>query len=558
MQNFASILLDHYRQHPQQTAITLLAANQEDDAITYEQLLQRSSAYAQQLASQGVKPGDVVIIILQHSDDLVYAYWGTILLGAIPSIMPFLTEKLLSDRYRTDLKALIAHTQPVGIITYQAFEEEVRNAVPDGQSVEMLVCEDVDMSKDMPIDQVSGLQRDADEVVLLQHSSGTTGLQKGVALSHRAVLRQLDVYGEALHLTDDDVIVSWLPLYHDMGLIACFIMPVLKGVHTVLMSPFEWVRAPYRLILAIDKFKGTLVWLPNFAYAFCAQKIRDRHIEGCRLDSLRAVINCSEPTRLESHRKFAERFAEYGLHPQALLTSYAMAENVFAVTQATLGEDVPYQVVDSKLFAEQHKALAPTSEETAMTFLSAGPLLPNVQVKILSPEKEELPERHVGEIAIHSDCMLTGYYNRPELTEQAFHEGYFLTGDFGYMSEGYLYVSGRKKDLIIVGGKNIYPQDIEELVNEIEGVHPGRVCAFGIFNERAGTEDVVVVAEVDTTDPDEQTAISDNIRKHVTKESAVALRHVHVVNGQWLSKTSSGKISRSANREKYVKEVLGE
>jgi fatty-acyl-CoA synthase len=558
MQNFASILLDHYRQHPQQTAITLLAANQEDDAISYEQLLQRSSAYAQQLASQGVQPGDVVIIILQHSDDLVYAYWGTILLGAIPSIMPFLTEKLLSDRYRTDLKALIAHTQPLGIITYQAFEEEVRNAVPDGQSVEMLLCEDVDMSKDMPIDQVSGLQRDADEVVLLQHSSGTTGLQKGVALSHRAVLRQLDVYGEALHLTDEDVIVSWLPLYHDMGLIACFIMPVLKGVHTVLMSPFEWVRAPYRLILAIDKFKGTLVWLPNFAYAFCAQKIRDRHIEGCRLDSLRAVINCSEPTRLESHCKFAERFAEYGLHPQALLTSYAMAENVFAVTQATLSEDVPYEVVDSKLFAEQHKALAPTTEETAMTFLSAGPLLPNVQVKILTPEKEELPERHVGEIAIHSDCMLTGYYNRPELTEQAFHEGYFLTGDFGYMSEGYLYVSGRKKDLIIVGGKNIYPQDIEELVNEIEGVHPGRVCAFGIFNERAGTEDVVVVAEVDTTDPDEQTAISDNIRKHVTKESAVALRHVHVVNGQWLSKTSSGKISRSANREKYVKEVLGE
>jgi acyl-CoA synthetase (AMP-forming)/AMP-acid ligase II len=558
MQNFAGILLDHYRQHPQRTAITLLAANQEDDVISYGQLLQRSSAYSKQLAGQGVKPGDVVIIILQHSDDLVYAYWGTILLGAIPSIMPFLTEKLLSDRYRTDLKALIAHTQPVGIITYREFEEEVGNAVPEGQAVEMLICEDVDLANGMPMDQVSGLQRDADEVVLLQHSSGTTGLQKGVALSHRAVLRQLDVYGEALKLNGEDVIVSWLPLYHDMGLIACFIMPVLKGVHTVLMSPFEWVRAPYRLITAIDKFKGTLVWLPNFAYAFCAQKIRDRHIEGCRMDSLRGVINCSEPTRLESHRKFAERFAEYGLYPQALLTSYAMAENVFAVTQATLGEEVPFDIIDSQVFTGQHKAVAPVSDETAMTFLSAGPLLPNVQVKILSPEKEELPQRSVGEIAIHSDCMLTGYYNRPDITEQAFHEGYFLTGDYGYVADGYLYVSGRKKDLIIVGGKNIYPQDIEELVNEIEGVHPGRVCAFGIFNDEAGTEDVVVVAEVDTSDSDEQTAIADNIRKYVTKESAVALRHVHLVNGQWLAKTSSGKISRSANREKYVKEVLGE
>ncbi|MBI9049107.1 MAG: AMP-binding protein [Anaerolineaceae bacterium] len=558
MQNFSSILLDHFHKHPQKTIITLLSGTDPDDPITYQQLLQRSSAYTKQLMDQGVKSGDVVIIILQHGDDLIYAYWGAILLGAIPSIMPFLTEKLLSDRYRSDLSALIDHTKPVGIITYSDFEDEVRTAIPADQQIKMVLSEMVDLSQTLDLQTLSGLSCSADEVVLLQHSSGTTGLQKGVALSHHAVQRQLDVYGDSLHLTEDDVIISWLPLYHDMGLIACFIMPILKGVHTVLMSPFEWVRAPYRLMQAISNFKGTLVWLPNFAYAFCSQKIRDRQLEGCRLDSLRAVINCSEPTRLQSHQKFAARFEPYGLNPAALLTCYAMAENVFAVTQATLGEDVPLDIIDKFIFTEQHQAAPPTTQENAMTFLSAGPLLPNVQVKILSPENQELPDRQVGEIALKSDCMLSGYYHRPDITQKAFHKGFFLTGDYGYMVEGNLYVSGRKKDLIIVGGKNIYPQDIETLVMEIDGVHPGRVCAFGIFNENAGTEDVVVVAEVDTKDPDEQIAISDTVRKHVTKESAVALRHVHVVKGPWLAKTSSGKISRSANREKYVKEVLGE
>ena len=189
----------------------------------------------------------------------------------------------------------------------------------------------------LSFDTLAGFSRNPEDIVLLQHSSGTTGLQKGVALSHQAVFNQLDAYGESLSLNENDVIVSWLPLYHDMGLIAGFIMPVLSGVPLVLLSPFDWVRAPYKLLQSISKYSGTLVWLPNFAYNFSAQKIRDRHIEGVDLSSLRAIINCSEPVRWESHQAFYERFKAYGLKSEMLQTSYAMAENVFSVTQSSLG-----------------------------------------------------------------------------------------------------------------------------------------------------------------------------------------------------------------------------
>jgi acyl-CoA synthetase (AMP-forming)/AMP-acid ligase II len=169
----------------------------------------------------------------------------------------------------------------------------------------------------------------------------------------------------------------------------------------------------------------------------------------------------------------------------------------------------------------------------------------------------DLPDRTVGEIAVQSDCMLTEYFNRPDATEAAIKNGWYLTGDYGYIADGELYVSGRKKDLIIVGGKNVYPQDLESLASEVEGVHKGRVVAFGMYDDEEGTEEVVIIAEADSTVPSEQEAIADAIRKHVTKSSAIALRHVKVVDDKWIIKTSSGKTARSANKEKFLKELAG-
>jgi acyl-CoA synthetase (AMP-forming)/AMP-acid ligase II len=340
-----------------------------------------------------------------------------------------------------------------------------------------------------------------------------------------------------------------------MGLIAYWLMPVLLGYPLVIMSPFEWIRAPYRLLQAVSRYKGTLSWLPNFAYNFCAQKIRDRDLEGVDLSSWRAISNCSEPMRWDSQNAFRERFRSKGLQSDSMTTCYAMAENVFAVTQGGIDGPVVFEDIDRDSLQIEKVARAVVAEKPAVRMLSAGKSIPNTSVAILDNKGQPLPDRHVGEVALKSNCMLSGYYHRPDATGKAFINGWYLTGDYGYLVEGELYITGRKKDLIIVGGKNIYPQDLELLAYEVPGVHAGRASAFGVFNETSGTEDVVLVAEVDPSELAEQQKVADGIRAAVTRGSAVALRYVHLVGRHWLVKTSSGKTARSANRDKFLKEM---
>jgi len=553
MQTFHHILKSHYENRPDEVAIYLQHAGEEDKPITVREMITRAVSAQHMLESHRIKPGEVVLLIFQHGQNLIQTYFGTILHGAIPSIMPYLTEKLQPERYRVDLAALVEVTQPAAIFTYAEFEPEVRAALKEGDSVRSVMIAEGLGEGGEPVFDLS--RRQPEDIVLLQHSSGTTGLQKGVALSHQAVLNQITSYADILHITKDDVIVSWLPLYHDMGLIAGFLMPILYGLPLVLMSPFDWVRAPYRLMHAVSKYQGTLVWLPNFAYNFCATKIRPRHMESVDLSSWRAVINCSEPMRHESHQLFLEAFQPYGFRKNAIATSYAMAENTFAVTQGGINKPVTIDPIDRDSLQIDRIARPALEDKPAIIMVSAGKPIPNTKVKIINADGNSLPDRHIGEIAVQSNCMLTEYYHRPKVTEQTFLDGWYLTGDYGYILNGEVYITGRKKDLIIVGGKNIYPQDLERIAMTVRGVHPGRVVAFGIFSQRVGTEQVVIVAEVNTEDPDERQQIADEIRQTVTQSSAVALRHVHLVEEGWIIKTSSGKTARLANREKFIQET---
>jgi acyl-CoA synthetase (AMP-forming)/AMP-acid ligase II len=604
MSTITQALLDNEKSLPDRTAFILLAPGQPEERITYHTLIQGAAGYAHALDQKGIHPGEVVVLVLQHGSDLVYSFFGAILHGAIPSIMPFLTEKLSPERYQEDMKALIQITRPAAIVTYPEFLPVVNGALRAGDSVRCVLATDRSFrpGDQKPIEQAGlaslrGLERSAGDIVLLQHSSGTTGLQKGVALSHQAVLNQLDAYADAIRLSMDDVIVSWLPLYHDMGLIAGFIMPALNRVPLVLMSPFDWVRSPVKLMQAVSQYHGTLTWLPNFAYHFCSQKIRTSDLEGVDLSSWRAVINCSEPMRWESHQLFQERFRPYGLRPEALATCYAMAENVFAVSQGGIDGPVKVDEIDARAFITQRLAVpltpspfgpyehsklrdpdhpsggragsgapkgvrdtrrgmpaGPGGPGETIKMLSAGRPIANTQARVLDEKHCQLPDRLVGEIALSSNCMLTGYYRRDDLTRKAFHDGWYLTGDLGYMLDGEVFVVGRKKDLIIIGGKNIYPQDLEVLANQVPGVHPGRVVAFGVFNPEIGTEEAVVVAEADLESEDERQRLADEVRTRVTRGSDVALRYVHLVGPKWIIKTSSGKIARLANRDKYLKE----
>jgi len=556
MSTFSELLINSYREVPDRVSITVLLSGQEDRPITYRQLVEGAAVWANTFDRQGIRPGEVVVLILQHGFDLIFAYWGAILHGAIPSIMPFLTEKLQPDRYRADLTALVGITRPECIVTYPEFEEEVRTALPQQSSVRKLIVSNaLSAPETLDLQAFKGLQRTEQDIVLLQHSSGTTGLQKGVALAHGAVLNQLNSYSQALQINEQDVIVSWLPLYHDMGLIAGFLMPILKRIPLVLLSPFEWVRAPARLMHAVSKYKGTLSWLPNFAYNFCALKTRDRDLEGIDLSTWRAISNCSEPMRYESHRAFYDRFAPYGLKESTLCTCYAMAENVFAVTQGGIENPVLIDEIDREAMQARKLAEPASTQKPSVKMVSAGKPIRNVEVKVVDEKGHDLPDRHIGELVLRSDSMLTGYYHRQDATEKAIRNGWYFTGDYGYKVGKDVFVAGRKKEMIIVGGKNVYPMDLEEPAMEVHGVHPGRVVAFGVFNEAAGTEDVVIVAEVDTDIQEERDVIGDTIRQTVTRGSAVALRHVYLVDAKWLIKTSSGKNARTANKEKYLQET---
>lgn len=571
MTTLSNLLQNAYQTVPDKTSIILQFAGQEDKTISYRDLILGANRYAVTYAKHGIKKGEVIILILQHGEDLIYSFWGAILHGAIPSIMPFLTEKLAPEKYRADLASLISITKPTTIVTYPEFEKEIRDALTEGDSVKNIIltstlAEDGELSdvknNIIPTAEDGGLSEE--DIVVLQHSSGTTGLQKGVALSHRAILNQLNSYSKILQIDNQkDVIVSWLPLYHDMGFIACFIMPVILQIPLVLMSPFDWVRAPYKLLQSVSQYQGTLSWLPNFAFNFCAQKIRERNLENVNLSSWRAIINCSEPVHVESHNLFFEKFSSYGLNYSALQTCYAMAENVFAVTQSPLDKTPVIDEIDREAFMTQRFASAPIVGQATMKMTSSGHPLPNVKIRVVDESFNDVTERVVGEIAVQSDCMLTEYFNRPDATESAIKKlpsaedgersEWYLTGDYGYIANGELYVSGRKKDLIIVGGKNVYPQDLESLAGEVSGVRKGRCVAFGMYDQESGTEEVVVIAESESPESDKK-LIADAIRKHVTKSSAIALRHVKVVDESWILKTSSGKTARSANKEKFLKE----
>ena len=555
--NFPERLWQLCQEMPHENAVHFLEAGSDDLAITYQEFYQKSADFAEALNQAGIQPGEVVVLIIDYRVDLLFAFWGAVIHGAIPAILPFLTEKLNPERYLSDLASLISVTRPSAIITYRDFQPIVTKAAEGGSSVRsILYLEQIKREDKDPVNSHQGFNRSKNDIVLLQHSSGTTGLQKGVALSHQSVFNQIEALSESIQLErSSDVIISWLPLYHDMGLIAGFILPILSGIPLVLMSPFDWVRAPYRLFQAVSHYKGTLSWLPNFAYNFCARKIRDRHLSEVDLRSWRAVINCSEPVRRESHLAFYEKFAPYGLRQDALQTSYAMAENTFGVTQSGLGKEPATQHVDQYAFLEQGMIKAAEDNKPSLIMMSSGKTLSNTRVRIQDPDGKILPDDRIGEIALQSNCMLSEYFNRPDATADSLQDGWFLTGDYGYRSGEEIYVTGRKKDLIIVGGKNIYPGDIEELLYELPGIHPGRAVVFGLFNEKLGTEDVILIAETDLEKPQDHQELADLIRVHVTQNSPVSLRHVKITSPGWIIKTSSGKTSRSANKAKYLAEL---
>ncbi|MBP9503652.1 MAG: AMP-binding protein, partial [Candidatus Promineofilum sp.] len=322
-------------------AVIYVETDKEPVIVSRRAFRDAATTAARALTRLGLRPGDLVVIAHTQNLESVHAFWGALLMGAVPSMFPTLTEKLDPEVYMRGMAELARLSDVAAVLTTDEFAPTLRPNMP------CPVYGSSDLESLPAPDQPSPFSPRPSEIAFLQHSSGTTGLQKGVALSHTAVLNQLAAYSRAISLCENDVVVSWLPLYHDMGLIAGFLLPLTLGVPLVLMSPFDWVSRPALLLRAIHDHGGTLCWLPNFAYNHCARRIRRRDSQGWSLASMRLFINCSEPVRHDSHQLFLERFAENGARPEMLAVSYAMAENTFAVTQTSPGVPARLDVVDA-------------------------------------------------------------------------------------------------------------------------------------------------------------------------------------------------------------------
>jgi acyl-CoA synthetase (AMP-forming)/AMP-acid ligase II len=528
-----SARLEHHAQTKSDAVFCTFLQGASAQPITFAHLFERAKAYARRYERLGVRPGDLVIIILQHSPHLFYSYLGAILAGAVPSFMPFPSPKQHSEIYWHEHEILFERIRPRLIVTYSENLQSARAALP-GFSIPVLLADDSAIEEVLDGAVLGGFSAAADSIACLQHSSGTTGLKKGVMLTHEAIVREVDVYAKAIGFTEDDSIASWLPLYHDMGFIGCFMTSVVLGTHLVALDPFEWVMRPTLLLDAIERYGTTFAWLPNFAFSHIVNGARRGSV--WNLSSLRALVNCSEPCKASTFERFLARFASSGISAEHLQVCYAMAENVFAVSQTRMGEAVA--ILDA----------------AGMRVLSCGVPVEGVEIQIRAADGTALSENAVGEICLRSPFMFNGYYKLPEKTAQRVREGWYHTGDMGLLHDGELYVTGRIDDMLIINGRNYYAHEIEAIVNDVAGTLPGRNVAIGVEDTRTDATVVVILAECARDADDAVTSLE--IKRLVLETLGLAVHSVVILDSGELIKTTSGKISRSKNKELYQRGSL--
>ncbi len=547
----------HAENRPDSIAIVHWVAGEEPFRWKWGSLAIAASRYAHRLRDAGIKPGDVCAIIIRHNRFFYPVYMAISAIGALPAVLAYPNQRLHPDKFRLGLEGMSRSSGLDWLLTERELEPVIGPLLSHPSSTIRGIIFPLEWDDELEAPFTGSLVRkeaNPSSPCLLQHSSGTTGLQKAVVLSHRAVLEHINRYGASIQAVPDDRIVSWLPLYHDMGLIAAFYLPLVLGIPIVQLDPFEWVSAPEILLNAISEEGGTLTWLPNFAYNLMADRIRDDELSGIKLNTLRMVINCSEPVRAHSHERFYSRFAPYGFRKESLAACYAMAETTFAVTQTPPNVEAR-KITVSRQDIGSSIAKIVTERDVVRECVSSGIPIPGCELRILDDQGNDLPPGSIGEIAIRSVSLFDGYRNNKEKTNEAFLDGWYKSGDFGFLHDGELYVIGRKKDVIIVAGNNIFPEDIEDVVGKVEGVLPGRVIAFGLEDERSGTEQICVVAETPSNDEKAQKALRLTIMESCMAID-VTVSRVYLAPPRWLIKSSAGKPSRGANRDRALKELI--
>lgn len=549
-------LLDALHHHklstPEKPALKFIAGGHED-IWSYSELATEVARFEEYFRQQTEISGRVVLLIVQHHPSLYAAFLGAMKAGAIPAILPFPTPKQNPQSYWASHATLLARIRPAFVLGYDAIAEWLAAILPE--SCGMATMETLKLPE-APAHTDLHVSPDTATVALLQHSSGTTGLKKGVMLSYKQIADQVASYGASLALREDDVIISWLPLYHDMGLISSFLLPISAGLTIVSMDPFEWVGAPLELLNQADKHNATLCWMPNFAFSHMRQHQEMSKADLPDLSRLRAIISCSEPVRADTLTRFTETFAPAGLSPVAAKACYAMAETVFAVAQSPIDGDtrivhVLRQAIETRA---SHLSIVAPDTPDSVDFVSNGPVIDGLEVRIAHEDRifrvhVDAPTSGIGEVQIRGRFLFSGYYRNPEASGSAFTEdGWYRTGDLGFADRGELFICGREKELLIIHGKNYYAGDVEQIVNAVPGVKAGRCVAFSIFDARSDSEECVIMVE---NDVDEKAALRQfkrDIKTAVYNGLTLTVKTVEVVPPGLLSKTTSGKTSRAENK----------
>ncbi len=510
------------------------------------------------------KERSVVLILLPHSPELFLLQLGLVMAGHIPAILAWPTSRVDGEKYQRNLVHQLSHLPADRLVTLPRLAENIGQSLPY-HAVGLVLENCASFEKAFPAAKVSerlergatagGNARPGDDALFLQFSGGTTGAQKAVVVTAGMLGEQLERLGEALQFTGADSVVSWLPLYHDMGLIACYWMPLWHGAMSLQMAANDWVINPELLLKYVSRYRATFCWQPNFAFSYISQR-REQMQQEQRLDSMRAWVNCSEPVRERSIVEFADAFGESGVKKESLQTCYAMAETVFAITQSEMDKKV--SSVDRSMVKQGSQTYTERAFDVIdNVYVSSGKLLANTEVRILAGDGSVCTEAVAGEINVRTPSLFHGYWGADGFQTESLKDGWHATGDYGFLYGGELFVIGRFKDIVIVGGNNIFPEDVETAVNSVEGIHAGRVVAFGVEDREYGTQGLAVVAEMQGDFSEEAAEeLESAIRKLVLTTIGTAARHVAVVPQRWIVKSTAGKISRRETRERFVRERL--
>ena len=544
----------HVLRHPDRPQIQYLHDGETPEAITCGELWNGARKIEAGLRSFDLEPGRPVAIMLPSGRAYFESFTGTLMASGVPvPLYPPTRIHRIEEHVRRQAR-IMANAQTSALITFDEVKKIsglLKSLLPDLRAI-VTPSDLTTQASDERLKMRGG------DLALLQYTSGSTGDPKGVMLTHANLLANIRAMIRSSGSTPAETFVSWLPLYHDMGLIGAWLGVLCLGARLVLMSPITFMGRPVRWLRAISNWKGTMSAAPNFAYDLCATKLDDADLKDLDLSSWRVAFNGAEPVQPATLERFAARFAPYGFRREALSPVYGLAENSLGVTFPTPGRGPMLDRVRRHEFFERGVASpAPRDDPHALTFVGCGSPLATVEVRIVDDGGHEISDRERGRIEFRGPSATAGYYRNAAATRLMLDHGWVDSGDVGYISDGELYVTGRTKDLIIRGGRNIHPQELEEAVGRIPGVRAGFVAAFATRDARSGTERLVVAAETRAMKSEDRERIVTNVCELATELIDSQPDDVVLVPPGGVPKTPSGKVRRSASRELYEKGALG-